>query len=607
MCGIVGFNWKDKSLLDEMLSSMRHRGPDMSGTYTNNNFSIGHDRLSILDLSDNAKQPMKNEAGDIVMSFNGEIYNFKEIKSKLKQKHIFKSKSDTEVILHLYEEVGDKFVEYLNGDFAIAIYDIKKNKIILTRDRFGIKPLYYYIRKDKLMFFSELKAILKWNRFNPKVKKESLSNYLVYSFVPDPDTILEDVYKVSPSEIISIDLDNLEIEKNKYYHVNTKKSNISFPEAKHKFLDKLKSAVERRMVSDVPVGAYLSGGLDSSSVVALMDKTKKSKIETFSVDFDSTDVQNESKYSTMVSSCLNTNHNRLSLKEDSINQFSKIIWHLDEPISNITAIPLYFLSQEAKKKVTVVLNGNGADECLGGYRHYKVLNFINDHPKMIGLIPIKTIERLFSGTKYKNYISQIKNIILNREDKESLHKAFLYKNFSDAERLKIFKDYKIKNPLNKFFNNDETYINQMQHIDLQNLLSSNLLMMDDKMAMAHSIESRVPFLDHELVDFVNSLPDEYKINKWTGKYILRESMKDILPLEISQRKKYGFTAPLKKWFNFFKQDIYIKLTASEFFDKEEILKRFNDLTNQSINQLWQMYVFEKWYEVFILNKGEYPL
>ncbi|MFH1439615.1 MAG: asparagine synthase (glutamine-hydrolyzing), partial [Candidatus Woesearchaeota archaeon] len=362
MCGICGFNSENKELIRKMAAVIKYRGPDQSGFYLDANISLGHRRLSIIDLSKKGKQPMFNEDGSICIVYNGEVYNFKELRGDLERKgHKFYSNTDTEVIIHAYEEYGKKCVEYFNGMFAFAIYDSIKKEIFISRDRIGIKPLYYYIKDNKFAFASEIKSILEDKQIKRDVNLDALNKFITFRYIPEGETIFKNIYRLLSGHCISYDLKKNKIRIQKYWDLDISNKNIlnkSEYYFKKRIRELLKDSVRKRLISDVPLGVYLSGGLDSSSVLAMMrDLNHNDKIKTFSVGFEHDVIGNELKYAKKVSEYFKTDHKEFLIKSDVIKLLPKIIQHLDEPMSDPATIPNYVLSENAKKDVTVVLTG----------------------------------------------------------------------------------------------------------------------------------------------------------------------------------------------------------------------------------------------------------
>ncbi|MEK6900782.1 MAG: asparagine synthase (glutamine-hydrolyzing), partial [Nanoarchaeota archaeon] len=380
MCGIVGFSgFEDTKLLQEMTSLLSHRGPDQSGSYTDEFVSLGHRRLSIIDLSEDGKQPMSNEDDTIWIVFNGEIYNYKELRVKLEErKHTFKSKTDTEVIIHAYEEYGEKCVELFNGDFAFAIYDVNKKSLFMARDRLGIKPLYYTVVDGHFYFASEIKAILSSPEVKRKVNVQALNFYLTFFANPLAETMFQGIYKLLPGHTLRWEQGKVTIEK--YWDLEMKPQKMSLSTAQEELQRLLRDSVEKRLMSDVPLGVYLSGGVDSGSVVSLMS-TFSEKIKTFSVGFEGHSELSQAK---ITADYFNTDHTEMVLGTDAIKALPEVVWHQDEPMGDPTSIPTYFLSQEAKKNVTVVLTGEGADEQFAGYEQEK---FMMLHQQYVRKLP----------------------------------------------------------------------------------------------------------------------------------------------------------------------------------------------------------------------------
>ena len=368
MCGINGFSWDDSKLVKSMVAIQKHRGPDQDGIYTDKNCSLGHARLSIIDLSNAGKQPMTHEA--LTITFNGEIYNFQEIKEELRNKgHKFNSETDTEVILHAYQEYGVSCVEKFNGMFAFAIYDATKKEFFLARDRAGVKPLYYSIKEKKLVFASELKAILLHEHISKDLSKPAFQKFLTFRYTPDEQTLFQDIQKLPPGHHATFKSGKLTLKKFWDLSIKPVKDN----QYASKIDDTLQESVRKRLMSDVPLGVFLSGGLDSTYVVSQM-KELNQPIKSFSVGFEHGQGYDESTFARIASETYETDHHEIFVKEKSFDLLPKIMWHMDEPIADFASIPTYILSEFAKKKVSVVLTGEGADELFAGYRKYKYLN-----------------------------------------------------------------------------------------------------------------------------------------------------------------------------------------------------------------------------------------
>jgi len=627
MCGICGFNWEDKALVKSMADAILHRGPDGHGYYVDKNISLGHRRLSIIDLSARGKQPMYNQDGSICIVFNGEIYNYKEIKQKLENKYKFFSETDTEAIIHAYEEYGEDCLQYLNGMFAFAIWDSRKKSLFLARDRIGIKPLYYYFKDGKFIFGSEIKAILEYP-ISREVNISSLYQFLTFSYIPYPATLFKDIYKLPPAHYIVLKDNKLKIKK--YWDIAYNEINKPLSYYTEELFNRFRNSVEMQLMSDVPLGAYLSGGLDSSSIVAMMSSLMDRPVTTFSVGFESDEVINELYYAKKVADKLNTNHNEIIVNpDDAIKILPKIIWHLDEPIANPASIPLYFMSQAAKKKMTVVLTGNGGDELFAGYKQHKVISLANNHYKKYPFLFDSKLSLSFINTfnkftpeksNYKKYINFLSKFLPILKHMPSAYNLLVYRNFTDDERIQLLETGNSstnlsvkqaqnlsKNLIGSFFNTKNNILNQLLSIDLKLLLPEDYLMVDDKINMANSIESRVPFLDHTLVEFAATIPVKYKFNGLTGKFILKKTMKNLLPKEVIQRKKYGFTPPLTLWINkHLKSEACNILLDSDsevkrYFNHKFLKNILTDNTKKHYNKILPLLMFGQWYDLYLFN------
>jgi asparagine synthase (glutamine-hydrolysing) len=614
MCGICGFNWCDKGLLREMTDILRHRGPDSGGLYTDNNLSLGHRRLSIIDLSNAGRQPMYNEDGSVMIIYNGEIYNYKELRNELeKLNHKFQSNTDTETIIHGYEQWGEQITEKLNGMFAFCIYDQKKKKLFLARDRLGIKPLYYYWNNNKFIFASEIKAIL-LTEIPREVNLRAAREYLQLRYIPGEETLFKGINKLLPGHILTLENNNLEIKQ--FWDVPIPKiKKTELDETKNTVGGILADSVQRRLIADVPVGVYLSGGIDSASILALASQIKEEPVKTFSVGFN-TEVDELNK-AQKIAEHFNTDHHEIIIQKSISPLLPKLIWHLDMPHGDPVIIPQFKLSELASKKVKVVLSGEGADELYAGYVQYKT--FLQARkayliPKTITTniaqrTPIKILDKFFDypsslGEKGKEKIIDFLNNIRNKE------KAYLdlISILSNKDRQLLFSE-EFKNITQKpvtFEENRKPLLNQLLHFDTKTWLPNYILFINDRMTMAHGIEGRVPFLDHRLVEHSTTLPGKFKLNGNTTKFILRETMKDILPN--ANVKKHAFFMPLDKWYKEELKDLAEEiLTPAKVKERGYFhyyyLKRIWEKYNQSKliygKQLFTLINFELWHRMFI--------
>ncbi|MCH8004324.1 MAG: asparagine synthase (glutamine-hydrolyzing) [Nanoarchaeota archaeon] len=626
MCGICGFNFPDKILLRKMCSSMVHRGPNSKGYFVDKNLSMGNRRLSIIDLTKSGNQPMFNEDKSIALVYNGEIYNFKELKESLKNKgHSFSSNTDTEAVVHAYEEYGTNCLKYFNGFFSFALYDSKKKTIFLARDRLGIKPLYYYYNKQKFIFASEIKTILEDKTVEREINVNSLNEYLMFRYIHSNETILKNIYRLKPGHMIVFDCKKNKLNTEKYWDVTINNKNYNEEICAKNIFNLFMDSVEKRLMSDVPLGVYLSGGIDSSSVVAMMKKLGVKDINTYSVGFQYDVLGNELGYARKVSDIFETKHHEFVIKPDIVKELPKIVWHLDEPLADPAVVPVYFLSKEATKSVTVILSGDGADELFAGYDQYKFMalgnkikfmpkvirrNFI---PALIKAVPNPLLDRVYrystsTGTKIYDRLGKFLSYISENKAKSYLE---IISVFDDEEKNKLLKKfYLTKNNylhLNEeYFSNTKDFLNQITYMDLKTYLPEDLLMKPDKMCMAFSIEARVPFLDHRLVEYAFNIPSRLKLKGSTTKFIMKKSFKNLLPKEILHRKKQPFQVPLDRWLSkelrgYFRNLIENKIN-DQFFNKNYIKKIFDNYNSSKLfygRQLWSLGIFNIWYRVYI--------
>jgi len=622
MCGICGIVGKfDKNILGNMNKSFVHRGPDSEGSYFDDGVGLGIRRLKIIDLN-TGDQPIHNEDDTIWIVFNGEIYNFKELRNDLIQKgHSFYTQSDTEVIVHLYEEHKDGCVNFLRGMFTFAIWDKTERRLFIARDRLGIKPLYYSLKGDTLIFASELKVLMKYRDSSFSINYEALDNYLTFLYIPAPLTIFKDVFKLLPAHTLSFKDGKLETEQ--YWQLKFgqlgRKSEDYYIE---KIQDLLKEIVKIHMISDVPLGALLSGGLDSSTVVGLMSQLVKYPIETFSIGFEERfSSYNELEYSRLIAKKFNTKHHEIILRPEISKIIPKIIWHLDEPFADSSAILNYLISKEARRFVTVGLSGIGGDEVFGGY------------PRYLGAVASRHYERLpyFLRLGLKNisgFISQsgksrdvggwmrrfLKAGISSKDIRyfqwisyfDSQMKGSLY-----SGELKDYFTNKTKNYIHFDYFNDSSaskYLDKISNLDIHTYLPDDLLVMADKMSMANSLELRVPLCDHILVEVCANIPFSTKLRGFELKSLFKKIIKDLLPQEVVNKKKQGFMVPLADWLR-----LDLKNLVKECLNKQTIEKRgyfnysyVNELLNRHLqgkavytHQIWSLVVFELWCKTYL--------
>ena len=607
MCGIAGFNFSDKNLIVKLTDLIKHRGPDSHSFFIDDNLSLGHTRLRVLDLSDKGIQPMTDNSGNYVIVYNGEIFNFQKIKSDLISKgYIFKSNTDTEVLLYGYIEYGKKILNILNGQFAFCIYDKERKELFLSRDRFGINPLYYYFDGEKFIFGSELKIILK-SGVRKKINEFALNYYFLYGYTPSGESIIKNSRKLKPGNFITFNLEKKILSKEEeYWSLKNKKIIKNEIEAKEKVLTELDRAVKERMVADVPVGAFLSGGVDSSAIVAIMSKYTNN-LNTFSVKFDK-EGYDESYFAEIISKKFNTNHHVVEFgSKDVRNLLPKLIYHYDEPFGDSSMIPTYLVSKVASKYVTVSLSGDGGDELFSGYnsyKKYKLLSIQKFYPKFVNLLLLKLI-----------YIFNIKNDklkkfleigLLDRKLKFAKLSSYLYTD--EFKKISGDNPEKYYEKFSASFRRGN-YVNEATVVDVNNYLTEDILCKVDRSSMANSLESRPPILDHKLVELAFSIDPKLKIKNKEGKYIFKKSLEDILPKEILYREKKGFSVPLEDYLKGDLRDLVDKYIL-DYSKHEYISLEMKDYIKEKLSQkkwdkdysriIWTILIFNMWHEKWMI-------
>ena len=601
MCGICGIIRKgdNKDIIKKMNDRIMHRGPDGEGYYIDGDVAFGHRRLSIIDLS-TGDQPIYNEDNSVVTVYNGEIYNYLELRGELESLgHEFKTKSDTEVLVHGYEEWHTDLPKHLRGMFAFAIHDKKRNEIFLARDNFGIKPLYYAKMNDSFMFASEIKSFLDVPDFKKEFNEEILETYLEFSFVPTNETFFKGVYRLDAG--CSLLYKDEDIKINKYFKLDFKEDKMSFTDAVKNISDVMEDSVKRHLIADVEVGSFLSSGIDSSYIVSLARPHK-----TYTVGYENKKYD-EINYAKDLADKLGIkNESKIIKKDEYLDAIPKIMYHLDEPTSDPAAISLYFVAKLASRDLKVVLSGEGADEFFGGYNYYREevdYKFYNKIPygirhaigKVAGLFPeVRGFNFLVRrGEKLENsYIG------VNRNFSEKMARKVLRKNY-ELKAIDV-----TKNVYNEF--KDYSNIDKMQAIDINFWLMKDILLKADRMTMASSIEGRVPFIDKEVFSVASKLPFDYKVTKENTKVALREAARKVIPTDAYKKKKLGFPVPIREWIKdgAFKEEIEKTINsdvANRYFNVKFLNKLFNEhLSGKKDNyrKIWTVYTFIKWYQVF---------
>ena len=579
MCGIVGFNWEDEKTVRSLTALLHHRGPEQEGFHVADGVSIGHKRLCILDLSVKGRQPLYNEDKTVCISYNGEIFNFEGLRRILEQAgHKFTSRTDTEVLVHGYEEWGVDLLERINGQFAFCIFDRKKNIFFLARDRLGIKPIYYYHDDKKFIFGSELKVFLR-SDIKKRISKIALDYYLLFGNTPSGQSILENVKKVLPGSYIIYDLTTKRIKQCARFWTFSFQENTSISEdqAKEQIVNRLDQSIKMQLISDVPLGAFLSGGVDSSIIVALMRKYVKD-LNTFSIKFDRPGY-NESKYAKIVSDMFNTEHHEIEFNAESVRDLiSDLPYYYDEPFADPSMIPTCLVSRVAKKHVTVSLSGTGGDELFAGYPRYiqlsllKKLNHLPPVPRKIFNLSVRAINTFLGSDK----LNKLQSFLGPAEDLWRLYlKLFSYMFRHRHEQLPNLDDFNYLKQHFKYTNDVTNALN----FDTNEYLPECLLTKEDRASMAVSLEVRVPFLDHTFVEFAATLPSQLKIRCMDKKHILKKAFSDILPHTILYRRKQGFGVPLVHYFRDELRDFAYK----ELFGPQPL----DYYDKNFLNNLWQ--------------------
>ena len=624
MCGICGKlninndNKVEPELLEAMLDTIRHRGPDGNGIYASQQVGLGHTRLAIIDLV-TGKQPIANEDETVQIVFNGEIYNYKELRDNLKNRgHIFKTKSDTEVILHLYEEYGEACVEKLRGMFAFAIWDDRNKILFLARDRVGIKPLYYWLTDRSLVFASEIKAILVDPEVETEILPSMIDRFLTYYYVPGNQTLFRNIRKLAPGSYMIVK--NGQVSIREYWDLHFVPSNLSLRGAEEQLMELLEESVRLHMISDVPVGFLLSGGVDSTAMLGLALGISDHPLSSYTLGFSAPGICDERPYAKIAAERYGSMHHEMTISsKDFVEFLPQYVWHMEEPVCEPPAIALYFVSKLAKNHVKVLISGEGGDEAFGGYPNYRNLLWFERIKKAMS--PFRPL--LSSGISVLGKMLRSKRVLkylplvdfplesyyysrtsgpfkfFNNHYKELYTEDFLQK-IDKNESCRISKNCFENGPKND-------RVNQMLYVDTKTWLVDDLLIKADKMTMANSVELRVPMLDHKFLEFSASLPGNYKVRHFTTKYIAKKTLRSRVPQEILDRKKTGFPVPYESWLRTdlrdWMRDLLFepKTLARGYFNKKCIEKLISE-DFQGIGhskEIFSLAVLELWHRVFL--------
>ncbi len=618
MCGICGFNWRDESLLERMKGTIRHRGPDGEGSYFDDRASLGHRRLSIVDLSDNGRQPLGNEDGTLWLTFNGEIYNHRELRARLESRgHSFRSRTDSEVIVHAYEEYGDDCVKHLVRMFAYALWDGGRRRFLLARDRLGIKPLYYAARDGRLLFASEIKAILCDRDVPRRISPQALHDLMGYEFVPAPATLLEDVHKLLPGHILAVEADGRP-RISRFWSLEQKDVDAT-PE---EFLSLLETVCREHLMSDVPIGAFLSGGIDSSTVVRFLTQFMDTPLSTFSLGYAEATFS-EFEHARRVADHFRTEHHELMIRPVDVEAIRKSIWHLDEPTTDLSNLPFMLICEQAARSVKVCLSGDGGDELLMGYDRFRASRAAH----LLEALPIP-----FRNSLYRALIASIgdnerkkgaRNVlkrflqgaVLSPEGEHMRWQYFLHP--GEARRLfrpELFAqvDPDPFAPVARWSRlAPEERGKREQFVEINTILPDSVLMKVDKMSMAYGLEVRPPLLDHRVVEYCYSLPTSYKLRRFETKWLFKQAVADLLPPGIAHRKKEGFSLPIKNWLRsdlaeVARDEIFSSATIAEHFDPDglrEIWEQHQSRRHNHSHLLWTLLNLALWSRMF-LGRGD---
>lgn len=635
MCGITGALWFDanrevtQATLDRMVDSLTHRGPDDRGTYWSSwkqdaagpvpGVGLGFRRLSIIDVA-GGHQPMSNEDQSIWMVFNGEIYNYRELRKRLEGSgHRFTSDSDSETIVHLYEDLGVKCFEHLNGMFAIAIWDSRKRQLVLARDRLGKKPIHYQWLDGQLLFGSELKSLTASPSFNKQISPGAVDSFLTYQYVPHPQSIYQHSHKVAPGHYVVFRAKNdvpEPPEQTRYWNVNwSSEIDISESEAVSQLKELLIDSIRLRLRSDVPLGAFLSGGVDSSLIVALAQKQLSQPLNTFSIGFDRADFD-ETHYARQVAGWVGTEHREFKVESKAIDTLDQLVTHFDEPFGDSSSLPTWHLCKWTRQHVTVALSGDGGDELFAGYDRYRALwmsRWVNEVLPLRPILGSSLVQRLPTSNRQRSFIRRLQRF------GEALNQpmARRYMNwlqiFPEKIRVQLYRDDFIEQLPNEdpfaFFESawkavgDRDLISRASLADLVTYLPCDLMTKVDIASMAHSLECRQPFLDYRLVEFAAKLPSRLKFSYWGSKLLLRKAFDRELPRQIWTRKKMGFGVPIADWFQKelrgFLQDHLTgaDVRSHQFFQPEMLQQLVDQHLSGQVNhcyRLWNLLILEMW-------------
>lgn len=627
MCGICGKVVFDESiaidplLINSMLDTIRHRGPDDEGTYIRERVVLGHRRLSIIDLN-TGHQPMSNEDESVWIVFNGEIYNYQELSIDLQSKgHVFRTRSDTEVIVHLYEEYGESCVNKLRGMFAFALWDEKQKVLLLARDRVGIKPLYYSKSSNSVTFASEIKAILTDQSVKREVDLEMIDRFLTFYFLPGERTLFDGIFKLLPGHYMICKGGQVQIKQ--YWDLCFSETPADVNEAETRFLELLEESLKIHMISDVPVGFLLSGGVDSTAMLSFAKGKSPFPLSSYTLGFSESVEADERPYARLAAERYGSEHHEMTItSKDFIDFMPKYIWHMEEPVCEPQAVALYFVSKMARSFVKVLISGEGGDEAFAGYSIYRNLLWLERLKRILNpLNPLikaglLSINRAFNLRKISKYAPLLDMPSENYTYGRTYHPVGFFNKHGEEIYSKDLLSHIDKNlsleVVREFLRNSEgnSIVNRMLYVDTKTSLPDDLLLKADKMTMANSLELRVPFLDHMLLEFAAALPSNFKVRGFVTKYLAKRALKERLPKEIIERRKVGFPVPTDAWLrkdlDSWVNDVLLDSKALNrgYFNKnslEKLIKENKRLSGFRTKEIFSLVTLELWHRVFMDN------
>ncbi len=620
ICGIVDLDGPANSeIVRDMANQLTHRGPDADGFFFEGPIGLGFRRLSIIDLN-TGDQPMANETGSVQVVFNGEIYNFQHLRRSLEAKgHVFRTQSDTETIAHAYEEYRERCVDHFRGMFAIAVWDAERRRLFLARDRLGKKPLYYYKDEHRFVFASELKALLQCPQVPRRVSPAAVEHYLRYGYIPAPGSILTNVFKLPPAHWLTFDLETCALRVCSYWTPQyAPKSTDTFEDTAVELRHLLSDAVRLRLISDVPLGALLSGGIDSTIVVGLMAEHSSRPIKTFSIGFEEEEF-NELPYARQVAERFGTDHHEFIVRPSAAEVLPEIVWYLDEPMADVSALPSYYVAKMARRHVTVVLNGDGGDEAFAGYNSYAaVMNYRRYRalPLWVRCGFIEPMLNKMAASRGDNHLLSRARRLVDQSGKPLQDQFLRWMTLYQKETLKPLLTPAFASRLRSTSSVEAVSssghslgaLDWMLRHDTLNYLPGDLLVKMDRMTMAHSLEARSPLLDQEVVQYAARLPESFKRTVGNGKRILKLACRDLLPAGLSNRSKQGFGVPVDRWLRgelrSAAAEILFSISARQRgqLDISEVSRLWEEHQQEKEahgNRLWALLVLELWQQQFL--------